>query len=97
MTIFAEKIYRVVQQIPRGQTRTYKEIARLAGRPKAYRVVGTILHKNPDLKRIPCHRVVRSDGRAGGYLFGTKQKIALLCKEGATQKIVRSARLRKSR
>ncbi|HEY4475705.1 MAG TPA: MGMT family protein, partial [Candidatus Paceibacterota bacterium] len=49
---------------------TYKEVARLAGRSKAYRAVGNILNKNRDFKNIPCHRVVRSDGKIGGYALG---------------------------
>jgi len=58
-------------------------VARLAGRPKAYRAVGNILHNNPDLKTIPCHRVVRSDGQIGGYAFGSEKKKRLLKKEKA--------------
>lgn len=83
MLTFAEKVYRVVRKIPKGQTRTYKEVARLAGSPRAYRAVGNILNKNRDLKNVPCHRVVRSDGDIGGYAFGKKKKYALLKKEGA--------------
>ena len=61
---------------------TYKEVARLAGRPKAYRAVGNILNKNHD-PAIPCHRVIRSDGKTGGYNRGTANKRELLKKEGA--------------
>ena len=57
---------------------TYKEVARLAGRSKAYRAVGNILNKNRDFKNIPCHRVVRSDGKIGGYALGVKKKEQLL-------------------
>lgn len=71
-----------VKRIPRGKVLTYKEIAKLANSPKAYRAVGNILNKNPDIKTIPCHRVIRSDGQVGGYRFGTQKKISLLKKEG---------------
>ena len=79
---FKEKVYKIVKQIPRGSVLSYKEVARKAGSPKAYRAVGNILNKNYD-KKIPCHRVVRLDGSPGGYNRGTKKKINLLKKEGA--------------
>jgi len=82
MTKFQQKIYKIVQGISKGQTLTYKEVAILAGRPKAYRAVGNILNKNYDLA-IPCHRVVRSDGKVGGYNRGTKMKNEKLLSEGA--------------
>ncbi|MCU0652912.1 MAG: MGMT family protein [Candidatus Pacebacteria bacterium] len=59
---------------------TYQEVARLAGRPKAFRAVGNILHANYD-PNIPCHRVVRSDGKLGGYNRGTTLKAKILKKE----------------
>ena len=80
---FSARVYRIVSRIPKGETLTYKEVARQAGRPKAYRAVGNILHRNPDLKNVPCHRVVRSDGQVGGYAFGSEKKKAILKKEGA--------------
>ena len=80
-TSFAKKIYTIVVKIPHGKTLTYKEVARCAGRPKAYRAVGNILAKNYDPK-IPCHRVVRSDGRTGGYNRGNERKKELLIEEG---------------
>ena len=61
---------------------TYKEVAKLAGSPRAFRAVGNALNKNSDLKTIPCHRVVKSDGRIGGYRHGANKKISLLKKEG---------------
>lgn len=82
MHSFAEKVCAIVARIPRGRTLTYKEVARRAGRPRAYRAVGNILNKNPDPKRIPCHRVIRSDGSVGGYAWGAKKKRLLLEKEG---------------
>ncbi len=81
MSIFAEKVYRVVSKIPKGKTLTYKEVAKLAGSPRAYRAVGNILNKNRDFKNVPCHRVVRSDGKIGGYALGIKKKSLLLKKE----------------
>jgi len=60
----------------------YKEVARQAGRSKAYRAIGNILNKNFD-PEIPCHRVIRSDGKPGGYNRGAKTKIYLLKKEKA--------------
>ena len=74
---FAEKVYTVVSKIPRGSVMTYAEVAKKAGNPKAFRAVGNILNKNynPD---IPCHRVVRSDGTAGGYNRGAANKIKIL-------------------
>ena len=82
MSSFVEKVYRVVAEISKGETLTYKKVARLAGSPRAYRAVGNILTKNYDPK-IPCHRVVRSDGTPGGYNRGREKKKALLKKEGA--------------
>ena len=76
------QVFKVVRKIPRGGFLTYKEVARLANRPRAWRAVGNILNKNPDFKTIPCHRVIRSDGEIGGYRYGAKRKIALLKKEG---------------
>jgi methylated-DNA-[protein]-cysteine S-methyltransferase len=81
--LFTEKVYDVVAKIPRGKTMTYQEVARRAGSPNAARAVGNIMHNNPDTKRVPCHRVVRSDGDTGGYARGRQAKIKLLRKEGA--------------
>ncbi|OGY79387.1 MAG: hypothetical protein A3B74_00920 [Candidatus Kerfeldbacteria bacterium RIFCSPHIGHO2_02_FULL_42_14] len=78
---FSEYVLRVVQSIPKGQVLTYKEVARRAGRPKAFRAVGNILHKNRD-PRVPCHRVIRSDGICGGYNRGKHVKLRRLQKEG---------------
>gem|GEM_PF-670343 len=78
---FREKVYKIVKQIPSGKVLTYKVIAKLAGSPRAWRAVGNVLNKNLD-KTIPCHRVIRSNGKIGGYRKGTKKKIALLKKEG---------------
>ena len=83
MTEFQKKVYNIVKKIPRGNVLTYKEVARLVGRPKAFRAVGNTLNKNPFAPTVPCHRVIRSDGRVGGYAKGTKTKIELLKRERA--------------
>jgi len=78
---FKERVLEIVKKIPKGKTMSYKELAKLAGRPRAWRAVGNVLNKNKN-SQIPCHRVIRADGRIGGYKFGIKKKIALLQKEG---------------
>ncbi len=78
-----EKIYQVVSNIPKGKVTTYKKIANIVG-IKNPRLVGFVLHRNIDPKNIPCHRVIRSNGKlAKGYAFGgeSKQK-DILIKEG---------------
>lgn len=83
-TPFARRVYAAVAAIPRGQVRTYGEVAKAAGRPGAARAVGTLMSRNTDTKKVPCHRVIRADGRIGEYAFGgPKRKLALLKAEGA--------------
>lgn len=82
MSKFTEKVYEVVRKIPKGKTLSYKEVAKQAGHPKAYRAVGNVLNKNYNSK-IPCHRVVRSDGKIGGYNRGVSLKQRKLRKEKA--------------
>jgi len=82
MKMFSEKVRDVVRKIPRGKTLTYAEVAQRAGSPRAYRAVGNILNKNHD-SRVPCHRVIRSDGATGGYNRGAKKKKEVLRREGA--------------
>jgi methylated-DNA-[protein]-cysteine S-methyltransferase len=79
---FKEKVYKIVAQIPEGKTLTYGEVAMMAGCPGAARAVGNIMSKNYDPK-IPCHRVIRADGKAGGYNRGARNKIRILKKEKA--------------
>ncbi len=80
---FAVRVKRVVAGIPRGKIMTYKEVAKKAGNAGAARAVGTLMAKNFDPK-IPCHRVIRSDGKIGNYnRGGPKKKLELLKKEGA--------------
>lgn len=78
--IFSEKVFGVVKKIPKGKTLSYKEVAELAGSPKACRAVGNILHGNYD-PQIPCHRVICSNGKIGGYNRGEKRKREILKKE----------------
>ena len=82
MLSFKEKVLKIVAKIPKGKTMSYKEVAKLAGSPRAYRAVGNILNKNYN-PEIPCHRVIRSNGSPGGYRRGIKKKINLLKKEEA--------------
>lgn len=78
---FTEKVYDIVRKIPKGKVLTYQEVASRAGNKKASRAVGNILHKNHDPK-IMCHRVIRSDGKPGGYNRGKNAKKRRLRKEG---------------
>lgn len=82
MIEFQKEVYEVVKKIPKGQVLNYKDVARLTGRPRAYRAVGNALNKNPFAPAVPCHRVIRSDGRIGGYAQGTEVKTKILRKEG---------------
>lgn len=75
-------------EIPAGEVRPYSWIAREIGRPKAVRAVGSALGDNPVPLLIPCHRVVRSDGRIGDYIFGSETKRAVLEAEGAAPKVL---------
>lgn len=83
---FKERVFSVVQDIPEGETMTYKEVAIAAGAPAASRAVGNILNTNYD-PNIPCHRVVRSDGTLGGYNRGENAKRMRLIREGAIGKV----------
>ena len=78
---FSEKVLKVVSKIPKGKVLTYKEVAKLAGSENAYRAVGTILSKNYN-KRIPCHRVILSNGKVGEYNRGKGKKKKMLINEG---------------
>ena len=73
----AKRIYEAVRRIPKGKVATYGQIAEMAGDRKMARAVGNALHKNPDPKTIPCHRVVNAKGEpAGEYAFGGEWKQA---------------------
>lgn len=79
------RVWTELTKIPKGKTITYAELAKRVGKPLAVRAVGNAVGKNPLLEKIPCHRVVRSDGKLGGYSGkgGVKRKLELLKKEGA--------------
>ena len=80
---FSRKVLLVVSQIPKGKVMTYKEVAKKAGNPNASRAVGSILKKNYNPK-IPCHRVIKSNGSVGEYnKGGSAVKRKLLLKESA--------------
>ena len=82
MSDFKDKVYKVVSKIEKGKTLSYKEVAEKAGCPKAWRAVGNILNKNKNPK-VFCHRVIRSDGKVGGYRGGVEKKIKKLKEERA--------------
>jgi methylated-DNA-protein-cysteine methyltransferase related protein len=81
---FFKRVYDITKRIPKGKVATYRQVAMLAGSPKAYRAVGMALKCNPDIKNIPCHRVIGSDGYMHGYSLnnGINSKIELLKSEG---------------
>ena len=79
---FADKVRDAVRQIPKGQTRSYGDIAKAVGYPLAARAVGTVMKNNYD-PNVPCHRVIRADGTLGGYNRGSERKRKLLEEEGA--------------
>lgn len=80
---FREKVLAIVRRIPKGDSMTYKQVAAKAGNQKAARAVGAIMRANYDLK-IPCHRVIRSDGSLGSYnRGGVNKKRSMLRSEGA--------------
>ena len=84
-TKFQISVWKEIKKIPKGQTKTYKDIAVALKKPKSSRAVANACGKNPLLIKIPCHRVIRSDGKLGGYSGkgGINQKRKLLKEEGA--------------
>jgi len=82
MTQFSEQVFLVIKNIPRGKVCTYAGVAKALGKPRAVRAIGNILKKNKQLIIVPCHRVIKSNGEAGGYVKGNKSKKQLLKKEG---------------
>ncbi|MDR3309845.1 MAG: MGMT family protein [Oscillospiraceae bacterium] len=71
MSAFADNVREIVASIPRGRVMSYGQIAALAGNPRSSRVVGWIMHRNDDYKKLPCYRVVFKDGSlCDGYVFG---------------------------
>ncbi|MDC1125300.1 MGMT family protein [Pelagibacteraceae bacterium] len=83
-TKFQLKVWAYLKKIPRGKVKTYSQVAKSIGKPLAVRAVANAIGKNPYAPKIPCHRVIRSDGSLGGYSGkgGVKTKRLLLKKEG---------------
>ena len=82
-TEFQVKVWKEISKIPYGETRNYKDLAIAIGRPNSSRAVANACGKNPYPPTIPCHRVIRSDGKLGGYsgIGGIEEKRKLLLKE----------------
>lgn len=78
---FQEKVWKLMEKIPKGKVTSYSAIAKKLN-SKAYRAVGNACHRNPYAPRVPCHRVIRSDGNIGGFASGVENKIKVLEKEG---------------
>tara|TARA_B100000427_G_C15418493_1_gene555263 strand:+ start:43 stop:312 length:270 start_codon:yes stop_codon:yes gene_type:complete len=83
-TKFQLKVWKYLMKIPKGEVKTYKQVAKAINRPKSARAVANACAKNPYAPRVPCHRVIRSNGTYGGFSApgGTKLKKKLLKKEG---------------
>jgi methylated-DNA-[protein]-cysteine S-methyltransferase len=79
-----EDVYMLLHKIPTGKVSTYGDLAKALGNPSASRAIGRILGENPNPIEVPCHRVVMSDGKVGGYAYGTARKRRLLEKEGVS-------------
>lgn len=77
-----EKVYKKLVEVPTGMVTTYGELANAVGLRNGQRLIGRIMNKNPYPVIVPCHRVIKSDGKIGGYLWGEKIKINMLSKEG---------------
>ncbi|TRZ69481.1 MAG: MGMT family protein [Nitrosopumilaceae archaeon] len=77
-----KKIYKKLLEVPRGKITTYGELAKAVGLKNGQRAVGKIMNKNPYPVIIPCHRVVKSDGKVGGYAYGEEIKSDMLTREG---------------
>ena len=82
-TKFQIKVWNYLKKIPRGEVRTYLQVAKAIGKPTAHRAVANAVGKNPYPPKIPCHRVIRTDGSLGGYSGkgGIKTKLRLLRSE----------------
>lgn len=87
-TSFQLKVWDALLKIPKGQTRSYAEIASVVGSPKAVRAVGTACGKNKIALLIPCHRVLGSKGKLGGYRWGTERKRAILDWEATLDRVI---------
>ncbi len=90
-TPFQRRVLETVKGIPRGEVRPYGWVAREAGSPGASRAVGNVMANNPVPLIVPCHRVVRNDGRTGSYAFGAGEKVRLLKLEGVSPEEIADA------
>ena len=77
-----EKVYKKLLEVPKGKVTTYGELAKAIGLKNGQRVIGRIMSKNPYPVIVPCHRVIKSDGKIGGYAWGEKVKAKMLSNEG---------------
>lgn len=77
-----KRIYKKLLEVPKGKVTTYGELAKAVGMKNGQRAVGQIMNKNPYPVIIPCHRVIKSDGKVGGYAYGEEIKSNMLTKEG---------------
>ncbi len=82
MTRFQSDCYEALKKVPKGKVITYACLARMIGRPKAHRAVGSAMNKNPYAPQVPCHRVVKSNGDLGGFATDIEVKIKRLQEEG---------------
>lgn len=80
---FQEKVWHAISAIPYGKTMSYKELADASGNPAAIRAAGTICGLNKLILLVPCHRILKSDGSVGSYLYGPEIKTSLLHREHA--------------
>ncbi|MFH1802396.1 MAG: MGMT family protein [archaeon] len=74
---FNERCYAVLRKVPKGKITTYGALARAVGSPRAARAVGNAMNKNPYSPKVPCHRVVKSDGKVGGFASGADKKVEM--------------------
>jgi len=82
LSAFEKSVYEATAKIPCGRVTTYAEIARKIKKPGSARAVGNALNKNPFAPKVPCHRVVKTDGTVGGFASGSEKKKVILKKEG---------------
>ena len=80
--ILSTKVYRKLLYVPKGKVTTYGELAKAVGLKNGQRTIGMIMKKNPFPVIVPCHRVVKSNGKIGGYAYGEKIKSRILANEG---------------